>query len=55
VLNAFGLIVNADRSNVASVGFSLLNISTQLVTVVGVVFSTTLCARFGKKAVALVF
>jgi glycoside/pentoside/hexuronide:cation symporter, GPH family len=52
-LNTFGLIVEGNRSNVASVGFSLLNISGQGVTVVGVVFSTALCARFGKKAVAL--
>ena len=36
-----------------SVGFSLFNISSQFVTIIGVAFSTTLCARFGKKAVAL--
>jgi len=53
VLNTFGLIVDPKRTNVASVGFSLLNISSQLVTVVGVVCSAALCARFGKKAVAL--
>jgi len=53
MLNTFGLIVDANKSNVASVGFSLLNISSQFVTVIGVVFSTALCARFGKKAVAL--
>jgi len=53
LLNTFGLIVNAGKSNVASVGFSLLNISSQFVTVIGVIFSTSLCARFGKKAVAL--
>jgi len=53
LLNTFGLIVNADKSNVASVGFSLLNISSQFVTVIGVLCSTALCARFGKKAVAL--
>ncbi len=53
LLNTFGLIVNVDRGNVASVGFSLLNISSQFVTVIGVAFSTALCARFGKKAVAL--
>jgi len=53
LLNAFGLIVDPKRSNVASVGFSLLNMSTQAVTVVGVVCSAALCARFGKKAVAL--
>jgi Na+/melibiose symporter-like transporter len=53
LLNTFGLVVDANRSNVASVGFSLLNISGQFVTVLGVAFSTALCARFGKKAVAL--
>jgi len=53
LLSTFGLIVDANRTNVASVGFSLLNISAQIVTVVGVAFSTALCARFGKKAVAL--
>ncbi len=53
LLNTFGLIVDANKSNVASVGFSLLNISTQLVTVIGVASSTALCARFGKKAVAI--
>jgi Na+/melibiose symporter-like transporter len=52
-LNTFGLIVDPNRSNVGSVGFSLFNISSQFVTVIGVVFSTALCARFGKKAVAL--
>jgi glycoside/pentoside/hexuronide:cation symporter, GPH family len=53
VLTTFGLVVDAGKSNVASVGFSLLNISAQFVTVIGVVCSTALCARFGKKAVAL--
>jgi Na+/melibiose symporter-like transporter len=53
LLNTFGLIVDEGKSNVASVGFSLLNISGQLVTVLGVVFSTALCERFGKKLVAI--
>jgi len=53
VLNTFGLIVDPKRTNVASVGFSLLNMSSQLVTVLGVVCSAALCARFGKRAVAL--
>jgi len=53
LLNTFGLIVDSNKGNVASVGFSLLNISSQVVTVIGVLFSTALCARFGKKAVAL--
>jgi Na+/melibiose symporter-like transporter len=54
LLRTFGLVLNPDRSNVASVGFSLFNISSQLVTVVGVVCSVWLAARYGKRAVALV-
>jgi Na+/melibiose symporter-like transporter len=54
LLNTFGLVVDARRSNVASVGFGLLNMSSQFVTVLGVLCSTALAARFGKKAVALV-
>ena len=54
LMNTFGLIINADRSNVAGVGFSLFNIASQGVTVLGVVASTFLAAKFGKKAVALV-
>jgi Na+/melibiose symporter-like transporter len=53
ILNTFGLIVDSKRSNVASVGFSLLNMSSQFVTVVGVLCSTALSRRFGKKAVAI--
>lgn len=53
LLNTFGLVVNANRSNVASVGFSLLSMSSQFVTVLGVLCSTTLSIRFGKKAVAI--
>jgi glycoside/pentoside/hexuronide:cation symporter, GPH family len=54
LMNVLGLILNADRSNVASVGFSLFNIASQFVTVLGVLTSTFLAARFGKRAVALV-
>jgi Na+/melibiose symporter-like transporter len=54
LLNVFGLIVDAKRSNVGSVGFSLFNITSQFVTVIGVLCSTWLAMRFGKKAVALV-
>jgi Na+/melibiose symporter-like transporter len=54
VLNVLGLTVNADRSNVANVGFSLFNIASQFVTVLGVIASTFLAMRFGKRAVALV-
>jgi glycoside/pentoside/hexuronide:cation symporter, GPH family len=54
LMNTFGLIINADRSNVAGVGFSLFNIASQFVTVLGVVASTYLAARFGKRTVALV-
>lgn len=54
ILDAFGLIVNPAQTNITSVGFSLLNITSQFITVVGVAFSTALSIRFGKKAVALV-
>jgi glycoside/pentoside/hexuronide:cation symporter, GPH family len=53
LLNVFGLVVDAKRSNVGSVGFSLLNITSQFVTVLGVLCSTFLAMKFGKKAVAL--
>ena len=54
LLSAFGLVAVADRSNVTSVGFSLFNMSGQLVTILGVLASKTLAMRFGKKAVFLV-
>jgi Na+/melibiose symporter-like transporter len=54
LLNTFGLAINEDRSNVAAVGFSLFNMSSLVVTIVGVMFSTMLAERFGKKAVAIV-
>ena len=53
-LNAFGLILAGDRSNAASVGFSLFNMSSQFMNIVGVLFSTWLAMRFGKKAVFVV-
>ncbi len=51
ILNSFGLIVTAGRSNVTSVGFSLFNMSGQLVMILGVVASKFLSMRYGKKAV----
>jgi len=54
LMNTFGLYVNAERSNIASVGFSFFQMSQQVVTIIGVVASTFLAIRFGKKAVALV-
>jgi GPH family glycoside/pentoside/hexuronide:cation symporter len=53
LLQTFGLIVDGERKNVASVGFSLFNMSSQFVTVIGVLCSTYLTIRYGKKAVAL--
>jgi len=53
LLSAFGLVAVEDRSNVASVGFSLFNMSGQLVTIFGVLMSKALSMRFGKKAVFL--
>ncbi len=54
LLNTFGLVVDAGRTNVASVGYSMFNMSSQIVTVAGVLFSTFLTIRYGKKAVAIV-
>ncbi len=54
LLNTFGLIVDPQKSNVSSVCFSLFNMSSQFITVIGVLFSTFLAMRFGKKAVAIV-
>jgi len=53
ILDTFGLIVDPGKTNVGSVGFSLLNMSSQFVTVIGVAFSTALSIRYGKKAVAI--
>ena len=53
LLNTFGLVVDAQKSNVSSVGFSLFNMSGQFVTVLGVLCSTALSIKFGKKAVAI--
>jgi GPH family glycoside/pentoside/hexuronide:cation symporter len=53
LLNTFGMVVDPARSNVASVGFSFFNMSSQVVTVVGVLCSTWLSTKFGKKSVAL--
>jgi len=54
LLDTFGLIALADRSNVSSVGFSLFNMCGQLVTIIGVLCSKALAVRFGKKTVFLV-
>jgi len=54
LLETFGLVLNGDGSNVASVGFSLFTMFSQFITVVGVFTSTFLAMRFGKRAVALV-
>ena len=54
LLNTFGLIVDSQGKNVSSVGFSLFNMSGQIVTLVGVLCSTFLSMRYGKKAVAIV-
>lgn len=53
LLNTFGLVVDPKRANVSSVGFSLFNMSSQFVTVIGVLCSTFLSMKFGKKAVAI--
>ena len=54
LLNTFGLIVDAERTNVASVGFSLFSMYSQFITVIGVLCATFLSIRFGKKAIVQV-
>lgn len=54
LLDAFGLVVHGEEGNVAGVGFSLFNMSGQIVTILGVICSTALAARYGKKTVYLV-
>lgn len=54
LLNIFGLVVSADKSNVPSVVFSLFQLFSKFVTVIGVVASTFLVIKFGKRIVALV-
>jgi Na+/melibiose symporter-like transporter len=51
VLGWFGFILTPDGSNTTSVGLSLFNIAGTIVTIVGVLCSKPLAARFGKKAV----
>ena len=53
ILNGLGFIIRSDHSNVSSVGFSLLNMSSQFITVIGVLFSTYLSIKFGKKLIAI--
>ena len=50
-LDAIGLLVQADRSNVEEVGFGLFSMTGSLLTVIGVVLSKPLSERFGKKLV----
>ena len=55
ILDAFGLIVKSDLSNVFAVGFSLFNMAGQLVTLVGVILlSGWLSGLFGKRNVFIV-
>ncbi len=54
IADGLGLVLTPDRSNVSAVGFSLFNISSKVVTVVGVIASVWLASRFGKRAVAIV-
>ena len=48
-LETFGLIVDAEPSQCGSVGFSLFNISSQFVTVIGVVCSTFLARGLERR------
>jgi GPH family glycoside/pentoside/hexuronide:cation symporter len=55
ILDAFGLIIKPDYSNVFAVGFSLFNMSGQIVTLLGVIIlSGWLSGVFGKRNVFIV-
>jgi Na+/melibiose symporter-like transporter len=54
IMNVLGLILAEDHSNVASVGFSLFNIASKGITLIGLAFATYLAMRFGKRAVSIV-
>ncbi len=51
ILNAFGLIVGKDATNVSGVGFSLFNMAGMVMNILGLMTSTVLSKRFGKKSV----
>jgi len=51
ILRWFGFSLATDGSNVTGVGLSLFNICGNIVTIIGVLCSGPLSARFGKKAV----
>lgn len=51
LLEWLGLLVKPDGSNASEVGFSLFNVLSSLVQIVGILFSKRLAARFGKKTV----
>lgn len=53
LLDTFGLLIDDTHSNVSSVGFSMLNMTSLLITVIGVAFSTYLSTKFGKKKLQL--
>jgi glycoside/pentoside/hexuronide:cation symporter, GPH family len=54
LLSTFGLVVNAQKSNVADVGFSMFSMYSQFITVIGVLCATWLSIRFGKKIIVQV-
>jgi len=53
VLDALGLLVNADGSNASAVGLSLFFVVGSAIQIAGIVYSKPLADRFGNKAVFL--
>jgi predicted MFS family arabinose efflux permease len=51
ILNAFGLLLKEDHSNVRGVAFSLMGMAGGIVQIIGVVSAKPLSQRFGKRAV----
>jgi Na+/melibiose symporter-like transporter len=53
LLNWIGYIVRPDKSNVAGVAYSIINMIGTGVTIIVILLSPSLAKRFGKKAVAV--
>lgn len=51
VLDAFGLLINAGRTNVPNVAYSMMSMVGTLFMILGVLVSKALSQRFGKRAV----
>ncbi|MDB4917845.1 MAG: sugar (Glycoside-Pentoside-Hexuronide) transporter [Gemmatimonadetes bacterium] len=52
--DTFGFVLKPDHSNVGAVGFSAFQMSSKVVTIIGVIASAFLARKYGKRTVAIV-